>query len=71
MSPIVSACSSTPSEVPVNVIDNNVVVHVAVLIDKLGGPGEPMLGGEVATVGCCQNLDLVLTFWLFRGLFSP
>jgi hypothetical protein len=55
----------------VNVIDNNVVVHVAVLIDKLGGPGEPMLGGEVATVGCCQNLDLVLTFWLFRGLFSP
>jgi hypothetical protein len=71
MSPIVPACSSTPSGVPVNVIDKNVVVRVGVLVNNLGGPGEPVLGGEVAAVGRCQNPDLVLTFWLFHGLFSP
>jgi hypothetical protein len=55
----------------VNVIDKNIIVRVGVLVNNLGGPGEPVLGGEVAAVGRCQNPDLVLTFWLFHGLFSP
>jgi hypothetical protein len=57
----------------VNAIDNDVTDRVAVLVKNLGGPGEPVLGGEVlvAAVGHCQNPDRVLTVWLFRGLFCP
>jgi hypothetical protein len=55
----------------VNVIDKNVVIRVGVLVNNLGGPGEPVLGGEVATMGYYQNPDLVLTFWLFHDLFNP